>query len=358
MATAPIRVSPPSPLIVPPLDDPGPYTAKSSDIAAERTMQAIVQDTYGSADVLQLRRIDRPAIGADEVLIRVHAAGVDFGVWHLMTGTPLAVRLVMGVQRPRNPVRGLEVAGVVSATGANVTAFKEGDEVFGASEGSFAEYARASQGRLLHKPSNLTFEQAAVVPVSATTALVGIRAAKVKAGQTVLVIGAGGGVGSYVVQIARAMGAVVTGVCSTGKLDFVRSLGATHVVDYTREDFAASGLKYDVIIDLAGSRAVSHLRRALAATGTLVILGGEGGGRWLGMGRQLWSKVVGLFSRQKFRSPIGLVNKKDLGTLKGLLETGEVTPIIDRTYSLSDVPAAIRALAEGHSRGKSVIKVR
>lgn len=321
-------------------------------------MKAIVQDTYGSADVLQLREIDRPKIGANEVLIRVHAAGVDFGVWHLMAGVPYAVRLGTGVRKPRNPVRGVEVAGVVEAIGENVTAFKPGDEVFGASEGSFAEYARASQARLVRKPANLTFEQAAAVPVSATTALVGLRAAKVEAGQKVLVIGAGGGVGSYVVQIARSMGAEVTGVCSTSKLDFVRSIGATHVIDYTRDDFADSGLKYDVIIDLAGSRAVSHLRRALTSTGTLVILGGEGGGQWLGMGRQLWSTIVGLFSRQKFRSPLSLVNQKDLGILKQLLEAGTITPMIGRSYPLRDAPTAIRALAEGHSRGKSVIQVR
>jgi NADPH:quinone reductase-like Zn-dependent oxidoreductase len=352
MATANIPVSSPSNVSAPMLDRARLHAVEGT------SMQAIVQDTYGSADVLQLREIDRPQIGADEVLIRVHAAGVDFGVWHLMAGLPYAVRLVMGVRKPRNPVRGLEVAGVVEATGANVTAFKKGDEVFGASEGSFAEYARASQARVLHKPSNLTFEQAAVVPVSATTALVGLRAAKVEAGQKVLVIGAGGGVGSYVVQIARSMGAEVTGVCSTSKLDLVRSIGATHVIDYTRQDFADSGLKYDVIIDLAGSRAVSHLRRGLTATGTLVILGGEGGGRWLGMGRQLWSKMVGLLSRQKFRSPVALVNQNDLGILKELLEAGKVTPIIDRSYALGDVPAAIRALAKGHSRGKSVVKVR
>ncbi len=321
-------------------------------------MKAIVQDMYGSADVLQLREIDRPEIGADDVLLRVHAAGVDFGVWHLMAGFPYAVRLVMGVRRPRNPVRGMEVAGVVEAVGSNVTAFKTGDEVFGVCEGSFAEYARASQARVLAKPSNLTFEQAAVVPISATTALVGLRAAKVEAGQKVLVIGAGGGVGSYAVQLARSMGADVTGVCSTSKLEFVRSIGATHVIDYTREDFADGGRRYDVIIDLAGSRAVSHLRCALTPTGTLVILGGEGGGRWLGVGRQLWSKIVGIFSRQRFRSPIGLVNQKDLGILKEMLEAGKITPIIDRSYPLSDVPMAIRALAEGHSRGKSVIKVR
>lgn len=321
-------------------------------------MRAIVQDRYGSADVLQLREIDRPVVGAGDVLIRVHAAGVDFGVWHLMAGSPYAVRLVLGVRRPRNPVRGLEVAGVVEAVGSQVTAFKVGDEVFGASEGSFAEYARASQARVLHKPSNLTFEQAAAVPVSATTALVGLRAARVEAGQRVLITGAGGGVGSYAVQLARSMGAEVTGVCSTSKLEFVRSLGATHVIDYTREDFTAAGRRYDAIIDLAGSRAVSTLRRALTPTGTLVILGGEGGGQWLGMGRQLWSQVVGLFSRQKFRAPLALVNQESLGTLKALLEEGKITPTVGRSYPLSEVPAAVRALAEGHSRGKAVIAVR
>jgi NADPH:quinone reductase-like Zn-dependent oxidoreductase len=308
--------------------------------------------------VLHLPEIDRPPVGADDVLIQVHAAGVDFGVWHLMTGLPYAVRLVMGMRRPRNPVRGLEVAGVVEAVGANVTAFKPGDEVFGVAEGSFAEYARASQTKVLHKPSNLTFEQAAVVPISATTAMVGLRAAKVEAGRTVLVIGAGGGVGSYAVQLARSMGAEVTGVCATAKLEFVRSIGATHAIDYTREDFADGTRKYDVIVDLAGSRPVSHLRRALKPTGTLVILGGEGGGRWLGMGRQSWAHVVGLFSRQKFRSPIGLVNQRDLGALKELIEAGRVTPIVDRTYPLSEAAAAVRVLAEGHSRGKSAIKVR
>src|SRR3954467_3042842 len=266
-------------------------------------MQAIVQDAYGSADVLHLEKIKRPEAGANEVLLRVHAAGIDFGVWHLMAGLPYAVRLVMGVRKPRNRVRGIEVAGVVERIGANVIAFKPGDEVFGIAEGSFAEYARASQQKLLHKPSNLTFEQAAVVPVSATTALVGLHAAKVQAGQKVLIIGAGGGVGSYAVQLARSMGAEVTAVCTASKLEFVRSIGATYAIDYTREDFADGTRSYDAIIDLAGNRSVSHLRRALTPTGTWVILGGEGGGRWLGLGRQVWSQLVGLFSRQKFRSP-------------------------------------------------------
>ena len=326
-------------------------TAHSTD----SLMTAIVQDRYGSADVLQLREIERPRPRPDEVIVRVHAAGVDFGVWHLMAGLPYAVRLVSGLRRPRNPVRGLELAGVVEEVGAKVTAFAPGDEVFGIGEGSFAEYARASQSKLVHKPSNLGFEEAAVVPVSATTALVGLRAAKLEAGQKVLITGAGGGVGSYAVQLARAMGAEVTGVCSTSKLDFVRSLGAVNVIDYTREEITTGDRRYDAIIDLAGSRSVSTLRRALAPSGTLVLLGGEGGGTWLGMGRQAWSQIIGIGARQKFRSPLALVNQGDLRILKEMLETGKLKPVVDRRYPLSEVPTAVRVLAAGHSRGKSVI---
>lgn len=320
-------------------------------------MKAIIQDRYGSADVLQLREIERRRPRAGEVIVRVHAAGVDFGVWHLMEGVPYAVRLVAGLRRPRNPVRGMELAGVVDEVGAGVTAFRQGDEVFGVGEGSFAEFARASPDKLVHKPSSLGFEEAAVVPVSATTALVGVRAAKLEAGQTVLITGAGGGVGTYAVQLAHAMGAEVTGVCSTSKLELVRSLGAQHVIDYTRQDFTESERTYDAIIDLAGNRKVSTLRRALAQNGTLVILGGEGGGRWLGMGRQVWSLVVGVATRQKFRSPLALVNQEDLRILKEMLETGKISPVIDRRYPLSEVPNAVRTLAAGHSRGKSVISI-
>jgi NADPH:quinone reductase-like Zn-dependent oxidoreductase len=323
----------------------------------ESLMTAIVQDRYGSADVLELREIQRPRPRADEVIVRVHAAGVDFGVWHLMEGLPYAMRLATGLRRPRNPVRGLELAGVVEEVGAKVTAFAPGDPVFGIGEGSFAEYVRASQAKLVHMPANLGFEAAAVVPVSATTALVGLRAAKIVAGQTVLITGAGGGVGSYAVQIARAMGAEVTGVCSTSKLDFVRSLGAAHAIDYTQEDFTTGSRTYDAVIDLAGRRGVSALRRAVAPTGTVVILGGEGGGKWVGMGRQVWSQIIGLTSRQKFRSPLAFVNQADLRVLKEMLETGALTPVIDRRYPLSEVPVAIRALAAGHSRGKSVITI-
>lgn len=329
----------------------------STALSRESLMAAVVQDRYGSADVLQLRTIERPRPRADEVIVRVRAAGVDFGVWHLMEGMPYAVRLATGLRRPRNPVRGLELAGTVEQVGSEVTAFAPGDEVFGIGEGSFAEYARASESKLVHKPAGLAFDEAAVVPVSATTALVGLRAAQVQPGQRVLIIGAGGGVGSYAVQLARALGAEVTGVCSTSKLDWVRSLGAAHVIDYTREDVTQGDRKYDAIIDLAGRRSVSALRRALTPTGTLVILGGEGGGRWLGMGRQVWSQVVGLTSRQKFRSPLALVNQADLVVLKEMLEAGKLSAVVDRRYPLSEVPTAVRALAAGHSRGKSVITI-
>lgn len=321
-------------------------------------MTAIVQDRYGSADVLQLRAIERPRPRAEEVIVRVHAAGVDFGVWHLMEGVPYAVRLAVGLRRPRNPVRGLELAGVVEEVGAKVTAFTPGDAVFGIGEGSFAEYARASASKLVRMPSNLSFEEAAVVPVSATTALTGLRAANIEPGHKVLITGAGGGVGSYAVQLARAMGAEVTGVCSTSKIDFVRALGATHVIDYTKHDFTSGAPWYNAIIDLAGRRDVSALRRVLEPTGTLVILGGEGGGKWLGMGRQVWSQIIGITSRQKFRSPIALVNQDDLSVLEQMLEAGTLRPVVARRYPLSEAPDAIRALAAGHSQGKSVIAIR
>jgi NADPH:quinone reductase-like Zn-dependent oxidoreductase len=318
-------------------------------------MKAIVQDLYGSADVLQLKDIEPPHIGPEDVLIQVRAAGVDFGVWHLMTGIPYVARLAMGLSRPRNPVRGMDVAGVVEAVGERVTAFKPGDEVFGVCDGAFAEHARASHDKLLRKPGNLTFEQAAAVPISATTALVGLRAAKVQSGERVLITGAGGGVGTYAVQLARAMGAEVTGVCSTSKVELVRSLGAANVIDYTREDFADGGPRYDVILDIAGSRPLSHLRRALTPTGRLLIVGGEGGGRWFGLGRQLWAMVASPFSRQKLGSVLGLVNQGDLRVLTTYLEAGTVVPVIERRYSLSEAPLAVRTLAEGHSRGKAVI---
>ena len=255
-------------------------TTDNGDKVRETTMKAIAHDTYGSTDVLELRDIDKPVVGEDDVLVAVRAAGVDPGVWHLMTGMPYLVRLMgYGLRAPKHRVRGTDVAGRVEAVGKNVTRFQPGDEVFGTCDGSFAEYACAREGRLAAKPANLGFEQAAAVPVSALTALQGLRdTAKVKAGHRVLVIGAAGGVGTFGVQIAKAFGAHVTGVCSTTKVDLVRSIGADEVIDYTRDDFAGGGRRYDVILDTASNRSLSHLRHALNPRGTLVIVGGEGAG--------------------------------------------------------------------------------
>ncbi len=323
-------------------------------------MKAIVQDAYGSADVLELREIDKPVVGDDEVLVRVHAAGVDQGVWHLMAGLPYLVRIAgVGLRAPKNPVRGIDVAGRVEAVGENVTRFGPGDEVFGTCRGSFAEYACAGADRLVPKPANLTFEQAAAVPVSGCTALQGVRdRGKVRAGQRVLIIGAGGGVGTFAVQLAKAFGAEVTGVCSTTKVELVRSIGADRVIDYTREDFADGRNRFDVILDIAGNRSLSHLRRALAPEGTLVIVGGEGGGRWLGgVDRTLRALVLSPFARQKLGTWIATQPKEDLEALRELLEAGKVTPVVDRTFPLTEVPEAIRYLRDGRARGKVVITV-
>jgi NADPH:quinone reductase-like Zn-dependent oxidoreductase len=323
-------------------------------------MKAIVQDTYGSPDVLQLREIDKPVVGDDEVLLRVHAAGVDQGVWHLMAGLPYLTRIAgFGLRAPKNPVRGYDVAGRVEAVGENVTRFQPDDEVFGTCRGSFAEYACARADRLAPKPAHLSFEQAAAVPISGYAALQAVRdQGKVGPGQRVLIIGAGGGVGTFAVQLAKAFGAEVTGVCSTTKTELVRSIGADHVIDYTREDFADGRQRYDVILDIAGNRSLSHLRRALAATGTLVIVGGEGGGKWFGgIDRQLRASVLSPFVRQKLGTWISTERKEDLETLRELLEAGKITPIIDRTYSLSEVAEAIRYLRDGRAHGKVVITV-
>jgi NADPH:quinone reductase-like Zn-dependent oxidoreductase len=327
----------------------------------EEPMKAVVQDTYGSPDVLELRDIDKPVVGDDDVLVRVHAAGVDPGVWHLMTGLPYLVRILgYGLRKPKVGIRGRDVAGRVEAVGKNVTRFHPGEEVFGTCEGSFAEYVCAQADRLAPKPANLTFEQAAAVPISGLTALQGVREkGQVQPGQKVLIIGAAGGVGSFAVQLAKAFGAGVTGVCSTTKVDLVRSIGADHVIDYTREDFADGARRYDLILDTAGNRSLAHLRRALAPRGTLVIVGGEGGGRWLGgFDRQiLRAPILSLFVSQTLRPLTSKERSEDLVVLKELIEAGKVTPIIDRTYPLSEVPEAIRYLEEGHARGKVVITV-
>ena len=279
--------------------DPTAASAPTSPVERER-MRAIVQKEYGTADVLAMAEIERPVIGADEVLVQVHAAGLDRGTWHLMAGMPYAARLVAGLRAPKNPVPGLDVAGVVVAVGSEVTRFQPGDEVFGVSKGSFAEFAAAREDKLALKPSRLGFDQAAAVPVSGMTALRGLcDVGRLQAGQKVLIVGASGGVGSYAVQIAKALGAEVTGVCSTSKLDLVRSIGADHVIDYSQDDFADGETRYDLILDIGGNSALSRLRQALAPKGTLVIVGGEGGGNWIGMGRQLRALALSPFVGQR-----------------------------------------------------------
>jgi NADPH:quinone reductase-like Zn-dependent oxidoreductase len=324
----------------------------------ENSMKAMVRDAYGSPDVLELRDIDIPEIADDEVLVRVHAAGVGRDVWHLMTGLPYPIRLAgYGFRAPKNPVIGSDVAGVVEALGRNVSRFQPGDEVFGIGKGSYAEYVCAREDKLAPKPANLTFEQAAVVAIMGSTALQALRDhGKVRPGQEVLIIGASGGVGTFAVQIAKAFGAHVSGVCSTAKVEMVRSIGADHVIDYTQEDFAEGDQRYDLILDIGGNSTLSRLRRALASRGTLVIVGGEGGGRWLGgTDRQLRAMMLSPFVGQKLGTFVNKENHEDLIVLKELIESGKVTPVIDRTYTLAEVPEAIRYLEEGHARGKVVI---
>jgi NADPH:quinone reductase-like Zn-dependent oxidoreductase len=323
-------------------------------------MKAIVHDTYGSADVLELRDVDQPTIADDEVLVRVRAAGVDRGVWHVMTGLPYPIRLAgYGLRAPKNPFLGMDLSGVVEAVGKGVTRFQPGDEVFGIGKGAFAEYARVPENKLAPKPANLSFQQAAVIAISGLTALQGVRDhGRVEAGHKVLIIGASGGVGSYAVQLAKAFGADVTAVCSNTKVDLVRSLGADHIIDYTRDDFARGQERYDVILDIGGNSSLSRLRRALAPKGTLVIMGGETDGRWLGgSDRQVRAMLLSPFTSQKMGTFICKENHEDMLVLKDLIEAGKVTPAIDRTYPLSEVPKAVRYLEEGHARGKVVITV-
>ena len=323
-------------------------------------MKAIVQDEYGSPDVLELRDIDKPVVGDDEVLVRVHAAGVGRDVWHIMTGLPYPIRLAgYGLRAPKNPVIGSDVAGVVAAVGKNVTRFQPDDEVFGIGKGSYAEYVCAREDKLAPKPANLTFEQAAVVAISGLTALQGLRDhGRVEPGQKALIIGASGGVGTYAVQLAKAFGAYVTGVCSTKKVEMVRSIGADHVIDYTQEDFAEGDQRYDLILDIGGNSSLARLRRALTARGTLVIVGGEGGGRWLGgTDRQLRALMLSRFVGQKLGTFVSSENHEDMIVLKDLIESGKIAPVIDRTYPLREVPEAIRYLEQGHARGKVVIIV-
>ncbi|HEX4719355.1 MAG TPA: NAD(P)-dependent alcohol dehydrogenase [Thermoleophilaceae bacterium] len=323
-------------------------------------MKAIVRHNYGSADTLELRDVDIPTIGIDEVLVRVHAAGLDQGVWHLMTGLPYPLRLAgYGLRAPKTAALGSDVAGVVEAVGHDVTEFRPGDEVFGIGKGTFAEYAPAHVSKLALKPANLPLESAAVIAISGLPALQGLRDhGRVEPGQNVLIIGASGGVGTYAVQLAKAFGAAVTGVCSTSKVEMVRSIGADQVIDYSRQDFAAGGSRYDLVLDIGGRSSLSRLRRALTPKGTLVIAGGESDGRWLGGNdRQVRALLLSPFVRQKLGTFISKENNQDMIVLKELIEARKLTPIIDRTYPLSEVPQAIRYMRSGHARGKVVITI-
>jgi NADPH:quinone reductase-like Zn-dependent oxidoreductase len=320
-------------------------------------MKAIVQDRYGSADVLELRDIEDPVVGKDEVLVRVRAAGAGPDAWHFMTGLPLIARPMIGFRGPRERVRGWDVAGTVEVVGANVTTFEVGDEVMGEARGSFAEVAVAEAGKLVRKPARLSFEEAAAVPVSGVTALQAMRKAQARAGQSVLVIGASGGVGTLAVQIAKALGARVTGVAGTVKLELVRSIGADEVIDYTREDFTDGSRRWDVIIDTAGRRPLRKLRRALTARGSLVIVGGDGGGRWTGgfFRGMLRGPLVSLFIGQKLGGLTSKLNQADLQAVADLVEAGSVTPVVDRTFDLVEAADALRYLEQGHPRGKVVV---
>ena len=322
-------------------------------------MKAIVYDKYGSPDVLELKEIDKPAVGDDQVLIRVRAASVNPLDWHFMRGRPFFLRIKAGLRKPKVIRLGVDAAGTVESTGGNVRRFKPGDEVFGGCTGAFAEYACASEKALAPKPANLTFEQAAAVPIAALSALQGLRdKGRIQAGQKVLINGAAGGVGTFAVQIAKAFGAEVTGVCSTRNVDMVRSIGADHVVDYTQEDFTRNGQRYDLILDSVGNHSLSAFRHALTAKGTLVMVGGPDNGRWIGpMTGMLKVVVLSRFVSQKLLPFLAKRSQADLVFLKELLEAGKVTPVVDRCYPLREVPEAIRYLEEGHARGKVVIIV-
>jgi NADPH:quinone reductase-like Zn-dependent oxidoreductase len=323
-------------------------------------MRAIVQDRYGSTDVLRLEDIPTPEPTEGRVLLRVRAAGVDPSVWHIMTARPAIVRVMgEGVRKPKTRVRGVDVAGVVEKLGQGVTGVRPGDEVYGVCAGSFAEFGLAKAIRIAPKPSNLTFEEAAAVPVSATTALQGLRdKGGIRAGQRVLITGASGGVGTFAVQLAVAFGAEVTAVSGPSKVDLVRSLGAARVIDYTKEDFAATGERYDLILDVAGSPSIATMRRSLTPSGTAVIVGGEGGTRWFGgIGRNLWGIVRSRFGGPKVRSMLAMITREDLETLTGLIEAGKLAPVIDRTYPLERTAEAVAYQQAGHARGKVVVVV-
>lgn len=327
----------------------------------EALMRAITQRAYGSTDSLRVAEIEQPDIRPDEVLIEVQAAGVDRGVWHLMAGLPYLVRLAgYGITRPKHPVPGLDVSGRVVAVGAAARRFQVGDEVFGIAGGAYAEYAAAPEDKLAHKPRNVTFEQAAVASISGITALQALTdVGKLEPGQHVLVIGASGGVGGYAVQLAKALGATVTGVASGTKAELVRSLGADDAIDYAETDYLDGSTRYDLIIDTGGLNRVRRLRKALTPNGTLVIVGGEGGGRWTGgIGRQLRATLQSLFVSQRLAMLMSKEHRSHIERLGGFIENGSVVPTVGQRYRLDQVPTAIDDLVAGRAAGKSVIVVR
>lgn len=324
-------------------------------------MKAVVQDRYGGWDTLEFREVEQPVPAPGEVLVRVRAASVNAYDWHYMHGDPKIARAAFGLRRPKAAVRGRDFAGVVEAVGGAVLGLAPGDEVYGEADGAFAEFVCVADGAVDRKPAGLTFEQAAAMPLAANTALVGLRdVAGVRAGRTVLVNGASGGVGTFAVQIAKAYGAEVTGVCGTRNVELVRSLGADHVVDYTREDFTRAGRRHDVVLDLVGNRSLRDFRRALAPDGTLVLSGGGfyEGGSFLGpMGLFLRRRMLAPFVGQRLLELPARASKENLAALRDLVDSGKVTPVVERTYPLSEAARAIRHLEEEHARAKIVVVV-
>jgi NADPH:quinone reductase-like Zn-dependent oxidoreductase len=322
-------------------------------------MKAMVYDRYGPPDVIELREIDEPAPADDGVLVRVRAASVNPFDWHMLTGVPYLVRMQAGLRRPKSGALGADFAGTVETVGKDVTRFRPGDEVFGTRSGAFAEYVSVGEGRAVApKPANVSFEHAASVGIAGVTALQGLRdKGQIRAGQKVLVNGASGGVGTFGVQIAKSFDAEVTGVCSNRNVDMVRSLGADHVLDYTREDFTRNGNRYDLILDVAGNRSWSDSKRALAGNGISVMVGGPKHNRWVGpMGLSVARRLASLPGTRTLVAPfLATIKQDDLATLAELLETGKVTPVVERTYQLSELPEALRYVGAGHARAKVVI---
>jgi NADPH:quinone reductase-like Zn-dependent oxidoreductase len=320
-------------------------------------MKAAVYSQYGPPDVVQIKDVEKPVPKDTEVLIKVLAASINPYDWHFIRGTPYLVRIMVGLRKPKSTRLGVDVSGRLEAVGRNVTQFKAGDEVFGACRGAFAEYACASESALDVKPDNATFEQAASVPIAAFTAMQGLRdKGKIRPGQKVLINGASGGVGTFAVQIAKSWGADVTGVCSTRNLEMVRAIGADHVIDYTQQDFTKSGQRYDILLDCVGNHSLSSCRRVLSPKGICVMAGGSAG-RWMirAIARAITALVLSRFVSQKMVSLLARPNKEDLTIIRELIETGKITPVIDKRYRLAEVPEAIRYLEEGHARGKIVI---